>query len=876
MLDVSNKISIERNLLICRPCDLSLASGLHDLDIFFWDKNWNDKIFLQSILKNRKLVYVEESLASLLHQVAEGLNLDVKVISNLKFASKDNNNRVLFLASNDTHVSFMLPIAKQATYFAFAIPSRQNKDEGAARVLIENEIPFIEIPYDADDMTPFGFSDVGCVFTAADWTSEFIALRRMLSNTDIPFITLQEGPQDWHMRFVHNDKIVIPNHYRNADISIMQGISSYLNANPSLATVIGNPKVDSFSPAPLPERPNVLVNLNFSYLDTKPSYEQAGPEWMQDVKKCLCDLNIEYFVSKHPRDETIYSDTNLIHSNALTIQDQLLKSSLIITRFSSVIYEALSLGRPVIYYNPHQEPMPYLMGLYSNCVPVAHSFNELKTEVIRLTRLHDRNLDEYYEFLRFHAGRVDGNALSYLGDFINDISTNRCRLDQSDLKKALPNKTVASVSERKSIAIYSEMPKHGISGGRYHALMKAHALAQAGHNVYLVTNTVPQFWDDFSVYSNRGKIQLVLSHNFDASLPPATNIDLVIGVPGGKNSEIVLTAAAVTAKIYDAHLGLLNFESGNWFNENGYSKRDLSEWNSWLNFASYADCIISSCNLGSEKAAEFYNDRNDNLRYFSCSPSINYSIDETISNEDNSFETQETRLKHILFFYRQTASAHKGVANFVSLINKQWSGATLTIVNGIESTLPVDFEYQLRRRAEHFNVNINIRSMITDAEKRALLLSTDVLVFPSFFEGFGLPPVEAVFFDKNAVCFDLPVLSETCGKAILTVQTGNWQQLSATINACLRDEFAAPSKRSPEDFKAVQALYQRDAYSLRLNNMLNALEDVPKNNFPEELNRLKKQYKNLFVKKTYRGKIVLFLKKIKLFNLAKKVYLLLK
>ena len=83
MLDDMNNISIERNLLICRPCDLSVASELHDWDIFFWKRDWNDKSFLRSILKNRKSVYVEEFLAPLLHQVADNTHLEIRIVNDL-------------------------------------------------------------------------------------------------------------------------------------------------------------------------------------------------------------------------------------------------------------------------------------------------------------------------------------------------------------------------------------------------------------------------------------------------------------------------------------------------------------------------------------------------------------------------------------------------------------------------------------------------------------------------------------------------------------------------------------------------------------------------------------------------------------------------
>lgn len=38
----------------------------------------------------------------------------------------------------------------------------------------------------------------------------------------------------------------------------------------------------------------------------------------------------------------------------------------------------------------------------------------------------------------------------------------------------------------------------------------------------------------------------------------------------------------------------------------------------------------------------------------------------------------------------------------------------------------------------------------------------DLFIFPSFYEGFGLPPLEALAVGKNVICSDIPVLREVC------------------------------------------------------------------------------------------------------------------
>ncbi|GBR24737.1 glycosyltransferase family 4 protein [Kozakia baliensis] len=56
---------------------------------------------------------------------------------------------------------------------------------------------------------------------------------------------------------------------------------------------------------------------------------------------------------------------------------------------------------------------------------------------------------------------------------------------------------------------------------------------------------------------------------------------------------------------------------------------------------------------------------------------------------------------------------------------------------------------------------------VNDAELHALYRHAAVLIFPSIYEGFGLPPVEAMTCGCPVIATDIPVLREVCGNAAL-------------------------------------------------------------------------------------------------------------
>lgn len=55
----------------------------------------------------------------------------------------------------------------------------------------------------------------------------------------------------------------------------------------------------------------------------------------------------------------------------------------------------------------------------------------------------------------------------------------------------------------------------------------------------------------------------------------------------------------------------------------------------------------------------------------------------------------------------------------------------------------------------------------SDAAISALYANAAALVFPSRYEGFGIPPLEAMVHACPVIASDIPVLRETCGEAAI-------------------------------------------------------------------------------------------------------------
>jgi glycosyltransferase involved in cell wall biosynthesis len=91
-------------------------------------------------------------------------------------------------------------------------------------------------------------------------------------------------------------------------------------------------------------------------------------------------------------------------------------------------------------------------------------------------------------------------------------------------------------------------------------------------------------------------------------------------------------------------------------------------------------------------------------------------------------------------------------------------------------------------QTEGLNSRIRFTGYVADQDLRALYSSCAVCVYPSLYEGFGFPPLEAMSCGAPVIAADVPSLHETVGKAALLVPPADVQQLARALVELLTDE----------------------------------------------------------------------------------------
>lgn len=153
------------------------------------------------------------------------------------------------------------------------------------------------------------------------------------------------------------------------------------------------------------------------------------------------------------------------------------------------------------------------------------------------------------------------------------------------------------------------------------------------------------------------------------------------------------------------------------------------------------------------------------------------------------------------FIFVGNIKAHKGLATLLKgyeMAQQRGLTSKLLIVGSFEKFRTSDRELSSLLNKKN---NVEFTGWVDDNKLCELIASAKALVLPSRYEGFGIPPMEAMFLGTNAIVSDIPVLKEVYSKyPVSFFEVDNPESL--------RDELLLP--REDMDVASVRSSINRD------------------------------------------------------------------
>lgn len=241
--------------------------------------------------------------------------------------------RLFVVAHNRNHVTIFRDMAKlvgeRGIDTCFAVVEDHPDRESAAHAATNDGFSVIETAELERSVTARDVVCLGC-----DWGPKpLIKKIERMRRRGVVFIGIVEGA-----RFAY------PKHYERVDDLLVWGPSG-LETLPGRKHIVGSPAIER---ARRPERgpieePRVLINYKF----TKGAMEQ-GPLWAQTCANAAAAIDPNYVLSAHPSNVADLAGLNVSHAPFTSLLED---ATLLITRSSTVIYEALA-GRVSVIYFP--------------------------------------------------------------------------------------------------------------------------------------------------------------------------------------------------------------------------------------------------------------------------------------------------------------------------------------------------------------------------------------------------------------------------------------------------------------------------------------------------------------------------------------------
>jgi glycosyltransferase involved in cell wall biosynthesis len=334
--------------------------------------------------------------------------------------------------------------------------------------------------------------------------------------------------------------------------------------------------------------------------------------------------------------------------------------------------------------------------------------------------------------------------------------------------------------EKIQIAIFMKHISGHYSGGRYWAWLLGHILAEHPNiQVTFITNILPPFGESFCDFDT-SDLFIYLSDPSKlyhmGNKIPVNVFDYILGIPqeGG-------ISALNYAKKWGMPFYSLLYESPNFIRDfRGGPDSEDGNWTEYLPVLKESKRVINNTEIGKKYLDEWklmtepYNKKGSTWLW----NSVNFKAADNVNQEENS----EKNVFHIMWVGRMIEFKRTiHIIRALNLIKKY--NFVVHIISGAGGSL-----FQRMEKECNENVKMQLHIKVDDHEKFRIIKQSNMMVFLSCFEGFGMPPLEALYCERVCCAYDLPILKLIYKDNVVFSPQGDIKKLASNIKTYLTDD----------------------------------------------------------------------------------------
>lgn len=197
-----------------------------------------------------------------------------------------------------------------------------------------------------------------------------------------------------------------------------------------------------------------------------------------------------------------------------------------------------------------------------------------------------------------------------------------------------------------------------------------------------------------------------------------------------------------------------------------------------------SDKVISDSNFSKTEINKYIKTNNKEIKIVYCGID-GEQIAASLNSEILNLIKNKYRLPQKYFLYVGSIKRHKNLISALkafNLFNKKYSDFHLVII-GLKYS-----EFLSESEFEGLRENVFVPGFIPDEDLPGIYANALALVFPSYYEGFGLPPLEAMSCGCPVISSNQSSLPEVCGDAALYFNPNNINDIVMAMQKIVEDK----------------------------------------------------------------------------------------